>query len=97
MNPSAADSLNPNEHINCQSNPVMRIRQAPAWPDRQPAQGKHYGTQEQGQNVQPDMYSDRRARVPGIETDGDDRSRHNEEEGNGSNNAMATNEDMILR
>lgn len=55
MHQVAPHDLKDDKHVNCQSNAMVRIRQAPFRPDGKPAQHKHNGTHEQSQNLTPHM------------------------------------------
>lgn len=55
MHQIAPHDLENDKHIDCQSNAMVRIRQAPFRPDSKPAEHKHNGAYKQSQNLAPHM------------------------------------------
>ena len=55
MHQVAPHDLKDDKHVDCQSNTMVRIRQAPFRSDGKPAKYEHDGAYEQSQNLTPHM------------------------------------------
>jgi len=91
MDQRASNDLDEYQNVQRRTNAMMRVRQA-AWESYcHVTQYEYDGCEQHCQKLQPYVQSERRSRVPVIETSYHDRSRDNGEEGYGRENAVRLN------
>lgn len=94
----APKNLDNDHHIDGQTDPMMRIGQAPSRTHRKPAQDKDHSGQEQSQDLAPDMQLEGPERIrTGVVSNEHHRKWYNPHEHDRCDDGMSDDEGVVLR
>ena len=95
MDECPVDKLDPEHNIYRQADSMMRVCEAPLWPNSIPTQHKYYSTQADCENLKPYMKSQGKYGISMVKSSDHDCCGHNAEEGDGCEHSMAADESMV--
>lgn len=97
MNEPSCDGLKQDQDIDCEADAVMRVGKTSIGADGEPSKNEDDRRQSNSDDLEPDMESQGPARFSAIKARYDDGCGDDEDEGDGRERAMHTDERVVLR